>query len=177
MYLLNLDKRGRIESGEDGIYMVPEFSALIAECGEKALVWVSLMHDYDSPYRHYSLKDRKRAVSRDLFDTIKWNGENKEEVVSAENKYNEMQFDPLDAQLIAFSTKIDEYTALMRNTPINDDNAESMQKLMIGIEKVLKTRQTLLDAIERRGKREKIAGDAGKSYLEKKLDYKQKMFE
>ena len=88
-----------------------------------------------------------------------------------------MQFDPLDAQLIAFSTKIDEYTSLMRNTPINDDNAESMQKLMIGIEKVLKTRQTLLDAIERRGKREKIAGDAGKSYLEKKLDYKQKMFE
>ena len=39
---------------------VPEFSALIAECGEKPLVWVALMHDYDSPYRHYSLKHRKK---------------------------------------------------------------------------------------------------------------------
>ena len=177
MYLLNLDKKGRIESSEDGIYMVPEFSALIAEYGERSLVWIALIHDYDSPYRHYGIKDRKKAVSRDIYDTVKWKGEKKQVVVDAENKYNQMQFDPLDAQLIAFNTKIDEYTSLMRNTPINDDNAESMQKLMIGIEKVLKTRQTLLDAIERRGKKEKIAGDAGKSYLEKKLDYKQKMFE
>tara|TARA_R100000781_G_scaffold111177_1_gene77464 strand:+ start:481 stop:1014 length:534 start_codon:yes stop_codon:yes gene_type:complete len=177
MYLVNIDKRGKIESGEDGIYAVPDFVRLVEELGERALVWVALVHDYDSPYRHFSLSDRKRAVSRDLFDTVKWNGERKETTKNAEEVYNSMQFDPLDAQLIAFNTKIDEYTSLMRNTPINDDNAESMQKLMIGIEKVLKTRQTLLDAIERRGKREKIAGDAGKSYLEKKLDYKQKMFE
>ena len=44
MYLLNLDKKGRIESSEDGIYMVPEFSALIAEYGERSLVWIALIH-------------------------------------------------------------------------------------------------------------------------------------
>ena len=53
---------------------------------------------------------------------------------------------------------------------INDDNAESLQKLMIGIEKILKTRQTLLDVIERRGERQKIVGDKQLSFLESKLD-------
>ena len=52
---------------------------------------------------------------------------------------------------------------------INDDNAETLQKLMIGIEKILKTRQTLLDVIERRGERQKIVGDKQLSFLESKM--------
>jgi len=39
---------------------------------------------------------------------------------------------------------------------------------MIGIEKIYKTRQTLVDAIERRGARTKISGDGELNYLEKK---------
>ena len=58
----------------------------------------------------------------------------------------------------------------MNSMIINDDNAESLQKLMIGIEKILKTRQTLLDVIERRGERQKIVGDKQMSFLENKLN-------
>ena len=43
---------------------------------------------------------------------------------------------------------------------------------MIGIEKILKTRQSLLDAIERRGERKKIVGGKGMSLLEQRLDIK-----
>ena len=43
---------------------------------------------------------------------------------------------------------------------------------MIGIEKVLNTRQKLLDAIERRGERKKIKGEAKMSYLEQQLNIK-----
>ena len=90
-------------------------------------------------------------------------------------KYKELQFDPLDAQLIAFNEKIDEYTQLMKNVKINEDNAESMQKIMIGVEKVLNTRQKLLDAIERRGERKKIKGEAKMSYLEEQMNIKSKI--
>ena len=38
---------------------------------------------------------------------------------------------------------------------------------MIGVEKILATRQKLLDAIERRGERSKIAGNRELSYLER----------
>ena len=39
---------------------------------------------------------------------------------------------------------------------------------MIGVDKILSTRQKLLDAIERRGSRAKISGDGELNYLEKK---------
>ena len=41
---------------------------------------------------------------------------------------------------------------------------------MIGIEKIYKTRQTLIDAIERRGERQKIAGDKKLSFLERRKE-------
>ena len=102
-------------------------------------------------------------------------GVKNEKIANAIKKYKELQFDPLDAQLVAFNEKIDEYTRLMRDTRINEDNAESMQKIMIGIEKVLNTRQKLLDAIERRGSRQKIKGEAKMSYLEEQMSIKDKI--
>ena len=92
---------------------------------------------------------------------------------TAINKYKELQFDPLDEQLIAFNKKINEFTNLINNTFLNDENAEMLQKLMIGVEKILKTRQALLDAIERRGERQKIAGDKGLSFLENRKKIKE----
>ena len=77
--------------------------------------------------------------------------------------------------MIAFNEKIDEYTRFMKSVTIDEDNAESMQKVMIGIEKVLNTRQKLLDAIERRGDRKKIKGEAKMSYLEQQMNIKDKI--
>ena len=78
-----------------------------------------------------------------------------------------LQFDPLDAQLLAFNEKINQYTELMKQVSIDEDNAIDWQKIMIGVDKVLATRQKLLDAIERRGSRTKISGDGELNYLEK----------
>ena len=61
----------------------------------------------------------------------------------------------------------------MNNMKVNEDSAEGLQKIMIGIEKILKTRQSLLDAIERRGARQKIAGDKGLSFLERRKEIKE----
>ena len=81
-----------------------------------------------------------------------------------------LQFDPLDEQLIAFNKKINQFTELIDVMQLNEENAELLQKLMIGVEKILKTRQTLLDAIERRGERQKIAGNKGLSFLERRKE-------
>ena len=174
MYLIKLTSRGNLYKEDDGIFVVPEFQDLIQtkNLGANAMKWVALVYDYDSPYRHFSEKERVRAVSRDIFNSVEWKDKNKEIVLKAINKYKSLQYDPLDSQLQAFNEKIDEYTQLMKHTTLNADNAESMQKIMIGIDKILKTRQVVLDAIERRGERKKIAGDIQMSYLEKKQEYK-----
>ena len=91
------------------------------------------------------------------------------------DKYNKLQFDPLDEQLKAFNVKIDQFTEFMNDMKVHEDSAESLQKIMIGIEKVLNTRQKLLDAIERRGERKKIKGAAKMSYLEQQMNIKSKI--
>ena len=172
MYLLNIDKRGQAVETDDSLYAIEEFRQVVEEYGKKGILWVALVCDYDSPYRHFVERERVKSVSKAVFDKFEWKGIKSQSIANAISKYKELQFDPLDAQLIAFNEKIDEYTRLMRTVTITEDNAESMQKIMIGIEKVLNTRQKLLDAIERRGERKKIKGEAKMSYLEQQLNIK-----
>ena len=58
----------------------------------------------------------------------------------------------------------------MNNMHIDEDTAEGLLKIMIGIEKIYKTRQTLVDSIERRGERQKIAGNKQLSFLERRKE-------
>ena len=175
MYLLNLNRKGDVYKDDDGITGVPEFLSVLKteKLGPTALKWVALVFDYESPYRHYSELERKKAVSKDLYDTFKWSGEKNLTLQAACVKYKKLQFDPLDEQLMAFNAKIMQFTDFMNDMRVDEDSAESLQKIMIGIEKILKTRQSLLDAIERRGERQKIAGDKDLSFLERRKEIKE----
>ena len=175
MYLLNLSKKGDIFKDDDGVTGVPEFLTLIKKekFGPTALKWVALVCDYESPYKHYNEKERVKAVSKDLYNTYTWSGIKDKDLQIACDKYNKLQFDPLDEQLKAFNIKIDQFTEFMNDMKVNEDSAESLQKIMIGVEKILKTRQSLLDAIERRGARQKIVGDKGLSFLERIKEIKE----
>ena len=175
MYLLNLNRKGDVYKDDDGITGVTEFKAVLKteKLGPTALKWVALVFDYESPYRHYNESERKKAVSKDLYDTFKWAGEKNLTLQAACEKYKKLQFDPLDEQLMAFNAKIMQFTDFMNDMRVDEDSAESLQKIMIGIEKILKTRQSLLDAIERRGERQKIAGDKDLSFLERRKEIKE----
>lgn len=176
MYLLQVSKSGDVFKDDSGVVTVPEFVAVIEakKLGYNAVKWVALVCDYDSPYRHLPLEERKKMVSKDIYDKYEWAGQNRAEVIAAIDKYILLQRDPLDEQLKTFNDKIDEFTKLLDKTKITADNAESIQKIMIGVDKVLKTRQAVVDAIERRGKREVISGDKKLSLLERNLDSKNK---
>lgn len=167
MYLLKISKQGNIIE-DDGIYGIPEFKSVMetSGLGNKGLMYVSYIADYDSPYRHYNESERMRVVAKDLFGNYDWKGAKNKKIADAIAKYKELEYDPLDAQLSAFNEKIDEYTTLLDSVKINIENAADIQKVMIGVEKILITRQKLLDSIERRGERSKIAGNRELSYLE-----------
>ena len=174
MYLIKFTSKGNIIKSDDGVMAVPEFKDVIeAEgYGPQAMKWVALVMDYDSPYRHFGEKERIRSVSLDIYGTHSWKGCFDDVVLRAMDKYKELQYDPLDEQLRAFNSKINEYTTLINNTPLNEENAESMQKIMTNLEKMLKTSQVILDTIERRGERKKIQGDRELSFLERKQEIK-----
>ena len=172
MYLIKLNRQGDIFKDDDGVTGVPEFMKVLKadKLGSTAMKWVALVCDYDSPYRHFVEDERKKAVSKDLYNKYEWYGAKRPEILAAMDKYKQLQFDPLDEQLIAFNTKISQFTTYMNNMSIYEETAEGLQKIMIGIEKIYKTRQTLVDAIDRRGERQKIAGDKKLSFLENKKE-------
>ena len=167
MYLLKISKQGNIVE-DDGIFGIPEFKTVIetSGLGIKGLMFVAYVADYDSPYRHFTEEERIRVVAKDLFDNYEWKGVKNKKIADAILKYKELEYDPLDAQLSAFNEKINQYTTLLDKVKVNIENAADIQKVMIGVEKILATRQKLLDAIERRGERSKIAGNRELSYLE-----------
>lgn len=175
MYLLNINRKGDIYKDDNGVMLVPEFQAVLkAEgLGQVAMKWIALVCDYESPYRHFIESERKKAVSKDLYDTYNWKGEKDAKVIAAVDKYQYLQFDPLDEQLGAFNRKIAQFTDYMNGMDIDEDTAEGLQKIMIGIEKIYKTRQTLVDAIERRGERKKVAGNKSLSMLERKKEMRE----
>tara|TARA_R110000796_G_scaffold53618_2_gene125798 strand:- start:5177 stop:5710 length:534 start_codon:yes stop_codon:yes gene_type:complete len=169
MYLVNLDKTGSVIM-DDSINAVEEFRAVLdtKSLGKKGMLYVALFCDYDSIYRHFTDTERTRMISSVVFNDYDWKGVKNKKIADAIKAYKALQFDPLDAQLLAFNEKINQYTELMKQVSIDEDNAIDWQKIMIGVDKVLATRQKLLDAIERRGSRTKISGDGELNYLEKK---------
>tara|TARA_R110001632_G_scaffold193983_1_gene314963 strand:+ start:4348 stop:4881 length:534 start_codon:yes stop_codon:yes gene_type:complete len=172
MYILNVDKKGDVRVQDENVTLVPEFLAVLQEegLGSDALKWVALITDYDSPYAYLPIEERKKVVTRDIYGKYNIKFANSKVISDAIEKYKSLQFDPLDEQYAAFNKKINEYTVLMDKMPVTPDNAADIQKIMIGIEKVLNTRQKIIDAIEKRGKRQKIQGGRELSFLESRFE-------
>ena len=169
MYLLKISKKGEDITDEDnGVLAVPEFQKVLKEkkLGQKGMKFVALSQDYDSPYRYLTEKDRIRQICTDITGKPTWAATKHPLILAAVEKYRKLQRDPLDDQLEAFNKKIDQYTTLINNWHLDQETAEDMQKVMIGIEKLLGTRTVLLEAIERRGERKTISGEQTLSFLE-----------
>ena len=169
MYLLKISKKGEdIVDEDNGVLAVPEFQKVLKEkkLGQKGMKFVALSQDYDSPYRYLNEKDRIRQICTDITGKPTWAATKHPLILAAIDKYRKLQRDPLDDQLEAFNKKIDQYTTLINNWHLDQETAEDLQKVMIGIEKLLGTRTVLLKAIERRGERKTISGEQTLSFLE-----------
>ena len=87
MYLLELSKKGDIVNVDDSLYAIEEFRGLVEELGIKAMLWVALVCDYDSPYRHFVERERVKSVSKAVFDKYEWKGVKNEKIAVAIKKY------------------------------------------------------------------------------------------
>ena len=99
MYLLNIDKRGEIIETDDGLYAIEEFRNVVEEFGLKGILWVALVCDYDSPYRHFVEREQVKSVSKAVFDTYNWKGIRNEKSPSELSKTNIKEMKKLLTQL------------------------------------------------------------------------------
>jgi hypothetical protein len=118
MYLVELNKIGKVIIADDGVGAIPEFRDILETkgYGEPAMRVIALITDYHSPYRHRPRKDVNTFVIRDVFgrDAKKTIDLKSEKCKAAIKKYEFLQFDPYREELIS-TNKIIQISVRLKN--------------------------------------------------------------
>ena len=141
---------------EDAFFdIVPEFKAVKEDFNDKAVLFIVCMYDYWSPYRNISIKDREKAIGKDIYGTT---GTYKKllthkSVLKAIKKYKELQYDPILDSYNTATKKIKDINSLIDKEEVNISTIKSVQDAIKGNEKIyemLMSMQKHIDDIARR---------------------------
>jgi hypothetical protein len=148
---------------------VPEFRTLIQESGGNHMKYVAFMYDHESPYRNMPEPERKKRIQKDIFGTSRIKDDRF--LKEAVRVYRELQYDPLIEQYDIFMEKVTEFNQMLRNTKMDIENVDTIQKAMIANKKVSETALELRKMVRESmaAKDGKIRGGGSKSFLESNL--------
>ncbi len=167
--LFKIEKDGNVLLQDQTIALAPELFALYKhkDYGSRAIRWIVSMYDYNSPYRNLPEKERKEQVTTDVYGKRSFYKLEKEIVKDAANKYKKLQYDPLLEQYSVFNEKLAQFNEYVKLMPITGDNATELQKVMLGVDKIMEAREKLRKVIIARGEEDDtIHGGGELSFLE-----------
>jgi len=167
--LFKVEKNGNVMFQDQTVGLVPEFFALYKhkEYGSKGVKWVVNMYDYKSPYRNLPEKERTKVVTKDIFGKQSHYILKKPIVLEAVEKYKKLQYDPLIEQFRVFDKKLSQFNEYIEAMPVTGDNATELQKVMIGIDKIMEAREKLRKLILTRSEEDdRIHGGGELSFIE-----------
>jgi hypothetical protein len=167
--LFKVEKDGNVLLQDQTIALVPELFDVYKhkDYGSRAIKWIVNMYDYNSPYRNLPEMERKEAVTQDIYDKKSWYKIEKDIIKEASEKYKKLQYDPLLEQYSVFNEKMAQFNEYVKKMPITGDNATELQKVMLGIDKIMEAREKLRKVIIARGEEDdKIHGGGELSFLE-----------
>jgi len=167
--LFKIEKDGNVLLQDQTIALSPELFALYKhkDYGSRAIRWIVSMYDYNSPYRNLPESERKQEVTFDIYKKKSHYILEKDIVKEAAAKYQKLQYDPLLEQYSVFNEKMAQFNEYIKKMPITGDNATELQKVMLGIDKIMEAREKLRKVIIARGEDdETIHGGGELSFLE-----------
>ena len=176
MYLVELNRSGKLVIEDDGIYCVPEFYIILSKrgYGEKVIRLISLVHDYYSPYRHRPISDRFEFVRRDLFGKEeKKDLEQDPLYISAVAKYKILQFDTYREELNNTLELINKVISLKNNLEVKDENLDKITNYMNRISKFQERVESLKKIISENGSEGPVKSGVSLYRLEK--NYQEKL--
>ena len=175
MYLIELNKIGKVIIDDDGVYAIPEFREILETkgLGEPAMRAIALIQDYNSPYRHRPEKDRSVFVLRDVYgrDSKKTLNLKTEKSKAAMEKYNLLQFDPYREELRS-TDKIIQISVKLKNS-LNLTDEKNLQTVTTYINRIKgfeERRESLINKIEKIGSEGPVKDKIPLYRLEKKLN-------
>lgn len=176
-----------IDMSDGGAKLKDKTAALIPELhevykdkklGSRAVRWIVMMYDYNSPYMKIPDEDRReRTVTQDLYGKkshyiLTGNNKRAEKVQKAAEKYKELQYDPLIDQYFAFRKKYKEFNRYIKDWDVakSSDDEKKMKRFLKIMEQIREIRNELervKSEILKEKKGEKVRGGGDLSWLEK----------
>lgn len=105
------------------------------------IMWgVSLLCDYDSPYKHLELKERVKIVGIDVESGL---------IKECMSKYYFLQRNSVRRYLEEFDRKLDDRRDYMNGLSYGDDNWETLDKMLISTDKIMLQRDKIIQMINK----------------------------
>ena len=165
--LFDIDDTGKVELDDNTYLLIPALKKVYKtkNLGWRAISYIVCMCDYNSPYRQLLPSDRHSAICGDIYGSDNHPPINSVIVKEAMERYKRLQYDPIYEQYNIYTEKLAEYNDYVRKMPIDNDNAKTLQEVMLGQEKLVNAREKLKDIILK-SEEEKLQGGGGVSFLE-----------
>ena len=170
--LFSIELDGDVTLQDDTFRLIPELRKVHEELGDKFIRYVVLLCDYSSPYRQMIESKRIEELCDDIFGKPVANVKElkNEHLKTAIDKYKRLQYDPLREQYNVYTEKISEYNQYIMDMPIKSENSESLQRVMIGLEKITESREKIKKMILQKDEEDQMRGGGEASLLEEMLE-------
>jgi len=170
--LFSIELDGDVTLQDDTFRLIPELRKVHEELGDKFVRYVVLLCDYSSPYRQMIESKRIEELCDDIFDkpVAKVKELKNEHLKIAIDKYKRLQYDPLREQYNVYTEKISEYNQYIMDMPVKSENSESLQRVMIGLEKITESREKIKKMILKKDEEDQMRGGGEASLLEEMLE-------
>jgi len=170
--LFSIELDGDVTLQDDTFRLIPELRKVHEELGDKFIRYVVLLCDYSSPYRQMIESKRIEELCDDIFGkpVAKVKELKNEHLKTAIDKYKRLQYDPLREQYNVYTEKISEYNQYIMDMPVKSENSESLQRVMIGLEKITESREKIKKMILKKDEEDQMRGGGEASLLEEMLE-------
>ncbi len=170
--LFSIEVGGDVVLQDETFLLIPQLREVYEKRGSEYIRFIVLVCDYYSPYRQLTEARRREEVAEDIWGCSlrKVKHLDSPEIVESIIKYKKLQYDPVIEQYLVYTEKISEYNSYLRKMPINTSNSESLQKIMIGLEKITEARENLKDLILKKEDDDKMRGGGEASLLEELME-------
>jgi hypothetical protein len=135
--LFDIEKDGNVLLQDKSIALCPAIFEVYKHkrMGSDAVRWIVMVHDYKSPYRNLPIEERKKYVTKILFDKESHYILDDPLFVNAVEQYKVLQYDPILEQYMAMRDKMYEKTKIYKTKDVNEKNLSEINELEVEFEK------------------------------------------
>lgn len=165
--LFRVDSRNNIVLNKNCVKLCPEFKNLT----EEQVAYIVYAHDYNSPYKQFPERERKRKASYQVYGTTDVDAEKGKAMQTAIEAYIGMQYDPRRETIKAYKNKVERLNEQVEL----EENPKQIGSYMTAIDHLHSAMDRIQQDIDRDESKAMLKGGGELSLIEQLQEMKGKM--